>query len=163
MHLLPLKDCNLNLATLKPTDRSKEQRFTECLDMKGREFYKGDIQSRMESSEYKLVDKFFEDICTGSQAKKLYLQKIMGYFLTGDVPHGRSFYILYGQGANGKSAVMDIMSEIMGYYCKTVPTSIILKRAKRGEGQASPEIRLRNRLGVSETDEGEQINEDQWV
>ena len=67
-------------------------------------------------------------------------------------------------GANGKSAVMDIMSEIMGYFCKTCPTPIILKRAKRGEGVISPEIAVLdygNRLGVlSETDEGEQLNED---
>ena len=47
---------------------------------------------------------------------------------------------------------------------RRVPTSIILKRAKRGEGAPAPEIALLDygtRLGVlSETDEGEQINED---
>ena len=54
-----------------------------------------------------MVDKFFLDVCTGSEVKKSYLQKILGYFLAGDVPNG----------ANGKSAVMDLMSEIMGDYC----------------------------------------------
>ena len=78
-----------------------------------------------------MVDKFFLDVCTGSEVKKSYLQKILGYFLTGDVPNGRMFNIS-GKGANGKSAVMDLMSKIMGYSCRTTPTSIILKRAKRG-------------------------------
>ena len=91
-----------------------------------------------------MVDKFFLDVCTGSEVKKSYLQKILGYFLTGDEPNGRTFYIFYGKGAKGKSAVMDLTSEIMGYYCRTTPTSIILKRAKRGEGQASDScVRLR--------------------
>jgi P4 family phage/plasmid primase-like protien len=163
MHLLPLIDCNLNLQTLKTEGRCKEQKFSDCVQMRGYHVYKN-IDKYIQSDEFKIVDKFFLDICTGSQNKKLYLQKILGYFLTGDVPHGRTFYIFYGQGANGKSAIMDVLNDIMGYFCKTVPTSIILKRAKRGEGQASPEIAVLdygNRLGVlSETDEGEQINED---
>ena len=165
VHLLPLKDCNLNLATLRPQVRCSQNHFTQCIDMKGNSFYgENSIENLMDSPEYKIVDKFFLDVCTGSEAKRAYLQKILGYFLTGDVPNGRTFYIFYGMGANGKSAVMDIMSEIMGYFCKTCPTSIILKRAKRGEGQPSPEIAVLdygNRLGVlSETDEGEQLNED---
>ena len=137
VHLLPLKDCNLNLATLRPQGRCSQNYFTECLDMKGNSFYgENSIENLVDSPEYKIVDKFFLDVCTGSEAKKAYLQKILGYFLTGDVPNGRTFYIFYGMGANGKSAVMDIMSEIMGYFCKTCPTPIILKRAKRGEGVA---------------------------
>ena len=77
---------------------------------------------------------------SASEVKESYLQEILGYFLTGDVPNGRTFYIFYGKGANGKSAVMDLMSEIMGYYCRSISMNIIFERAKRGEGQASPEI-----------------------
>jgi len=81
----------------------------------------------MDSPEYKIVDKFFLDVSTGSEAKKAYLQKILGYFLTGDVPNGRTFYIFYGMGANGKSAVMDIMSEDYGLLLQNVPYTYHIK------------------------------------
>ena len=38
VHLLPLKDCNLNLKTLRTEGRSEHQRFTQCVDLKGVDF-----------------------------------------------------------------------------------------------------------------------------
>lgn len=164
-YILPLNDCNFDLRILMIQDRIKEQKFTECSKMNFKEFYKNSANVDMKTQEgFKIVDKFFLDVCTGNQAKKDYLQKILGYILTGDVAKGRCFFMFYGKGANGKSAVMELMQEIMGYYSKACPTSIILKRAKKSEGGASPEIAVLDygtRLGVlSEIDDGESLNEE---
>ena len=166
LYVLPLKDCNLDLKLLKPQDRIKEQKFTECSKIEFRKFYKdGEGVEHLKNQEgFKIVDKFFLDVCTGNIAKKDYLQKILGYILTGDVAKGRCFFMFYGKGANGKSAVMELMQEIMGYYSKACPTSIILKRTKKSEGGASPEIAVLDygtRLGLlSEIDDGESLNEE---
>jgi P4 family phage/plasmid primase-like protien len=156
-HLLPLKYANLDLTTLTMKERVKQQYFTQCLDF----FDLNDLTTNDDT--YKIVDKFFLDIATGHEAKKIYLQKIMGYFLSGNVDMGRTFYIFYGEGRNGKSAVFEILSSVMMHYVKSIEASIIIKRGKKNAGQASPELEVLDyglRLALlSETDEGEQLNE----
>jgi P4 family phage/plasmid primase-like protien len=156
-HLLPLKYSNLNLITLKEEERTKEQYFTKCLDIV-------DIKGlHTESEEYKIVDDFFNDISTGHKPKKEYLQKTLGYFLTGAVPLGRTFHIFYGDGCNGKSAFIDILCGVMRHYIKSVESSIIIKTGKKNAGNASPELEVLDyglRLAIlSETDEGDKLNE----
>ena len=156
-HLLPLKYHNLNLMTGKMQDRNKKQFFTKALDFV-------DINHISKSDEgYMIVDKFFLDICTGSEVKKQYLQKILGYFLSGNVTLGRTFYIFYGDGKNGKSAIMEIVGEIFNHYCRAMEASIIIKKGVKNSGQASPEIEVLDyglRLALlSETSEGDVLNE----
>ena len=156
-HLLPLKTMNLNLKTLKMEERTKYQYFTKCLDFI-------DLKDLTEhDEEFKIVNKFFLDICTGYEPKKQYLQKILGYFLTGAVPLGRTFYIFYGEGKNGKSALFEVLGEVMKHYIRPVESSIIVKRGKKNSGQASPEMEVLDyglRLAIlSETEEGEKLNE----
>jgi P4 family phage/plasmid primase-like protien len=156
-HLLPLKSKNLNLITGKMENRIKEQFFTKALN-----FF--DINNICTSDDgYKIVDNFFLDICTGSEIKKRYLQKILGYFLSGNVTLGRTFYIFYGDGKNGKSAIMEIVGEIFSHYCKAMEASIIIKKGMKNSGQASPEIEVLDyglRLALlSETSEGDVLNE----
>jgi putative DNA primase/helicase len=157
-HLLPLKRMNYNLRTMKIEQRTKEQYFTKCLDI-------DDFDEISEHDDnFKTVDKFFNDICSNHKPKKDYLQKILGYFLSGAVPLGRCFFIFYGQGRNGKSALIEIVQGIMGsFYCKSVESSILIKRGVKNSGQASPELEALDygtRLAViSETDEGDKLNE----
>ena len=134
-HLLPLRRMNLNLQTMKMEDRTKEQHFTRCLNI-------DNIDDVNDNDEYfKKVDNFFNDICSNHQPKKDYLQKILGYFLSGAVPLGRCFFIFYGNGKNGKSALIEVIQEIMGsFYCKSVESSVIIKKGMKNAGQASPEL-----------------------
>jgi putative DNA primase/helicase len=156
-HLLPLKYSNLNLITLKEENRTKEQYFTKCLDF-------ADIKGMsIDDDGYKIVDKFFMDISTGHEPKKEYLQKTLGYFLTGAVPLGRTFHIFYGDGCNGKSAVIEVLTSVMKHYVKSVESSLIIKTGKKNAGNASPELEVLDyglRLAIlSETDEGDKLNE----
>lgn len=156
-HLLPLKYQNLNLMTGLMEERTKEQCFTKSLPF----FDLNHISKNDEA--YQKVDKFFLDIATGSEIKKDYIQKILGYFLTGNVSYGRCFYIMYGEGKNGKSAIFEIIGEIFKHYCKAMDSSIIIKKGVKNTGQASPEIETLDyglRLSLlSETNDGDKLNE----
>lgn len=156
-HLLPFKNKNLNLMTGQMNERVRNQYFTKALNFI-------DINHISEDHEaYKVVDNFFLDICTGSEVKKQYLQKILGYFLSGNVTLGRTFYIFYGEGKNGKSAIIEIIGEIFNHYCKAMEASIIVKKGSKNAGQASPEMEVLDfglRLALlSETNEGDVLNE----
>ena len=157
-HLLPLRKKNLNLKTMKMEERKKEQHFTRCLNIDDLDMVNIDDEN------FKIVDNFFNDICSNHEPKKDYLQKILGYFLSGAVPLGRCFFIFYGQGKNGKSALIEIIQEIMGsFYCKSVETSILIKKGAKNAGQASPELEALDyglRLALlSETEDGDKLNE----
>jgi P4 family phage/plasmid primase-like protien len=165
-YVIPLTDCNFNFKFLNIEDRVKEQLFTECSKLKFKQFFKdgGGFNNLIKNEDYKIVDKFFLDICSGSNSKKNYLQKIFGSVLTGDTQRSRVFYIFYGLGSNGKSACIEVLQEIMGYFSKACPNSIILKRGKKSEGTASPEIAVLDygtRLGLlSEIGDDEILNEE---
>lgn len=156
-HLLPLKYKNLNLMTGEMQERVKEQCFTKCLP-----FFDLNHISKDDEA-YQIVDKFFLDIATGSEVKKEYIQKILGYFLTGNVSMGRCFYIMYGEGKNGKSAIFEIVGEIFKHYCKAMDSSIIIKKGLKNAGSASPEVETLDyglRLSLlSETNDGDKLNE----
>lgn len=161
-HLLPLSNINLNLQTMKMEERLKEQKFTKCLNIDRLDMEQ--IINFPEDDKYKIVDNFIDDICSNHKPKKDYLQKILGYFLSGAVPLGRCFFIFYGKGKNGKSALIEIMQEIMdSFYCKSIESSILVKRGVKNSGQASPEIASLDygvRLAIlSETDDGDKLNE----
>jgi len=48
-----------------------------------------------------------------------YLQKIIGYALTGDTSE-QVYFILHGTGSNGKSTLLNIMSKLMGSFAKAI-------------------------------------------
>jgi len=48
-----------------------------------------------------------------------YLQKIIGYALTGDTGE-QVYFLLYGTGSNGKSTLLNVISKLMGSFAKTI-------------------------------------------
>jgi len=165
-HLLPLSQENLNLITLQMEPRTKEQYFTRCLKINHLQKQTGlfnfeDIT--IEDENYKTVDSFFLDIASGNEAKKEYLRKMLGYFISGNVANGRIFTIFYGHGRNGKSVVFELLKEILQDFYAPVESSIIVKRGVKNAGQASPEVGVLDfglRLAcLSETDDGDKLNE----
>ena len=55
-----------------------------------------------------------------SNAKMMdYLQKIIGYTLTGDTTE-QCYFVLYGTGSNGKSTLLNVITRLMGPFAKTI-------------------------------------------
>ena len=64
-------------------------------------------------------EKFISDICCGDQQLIEYLQRAIGYTLTGFTIE-QVFFLLHGGGSNGKSVLTNILGELLRGFAKTV-------------------------------------------
>lgn len=74
---------------------------------------------------------FLARILGNNEALCAYLQRAVGYALTGDVSEQVLFF-LYGTGANGKSTFLETIRAMLGDYAKTTPFHTILARNSTG-------------------------------
>jgi len=71
---------------------------------------------------------FLKEIMQGNQELITYLQRLLGYCLTGDTSE-QILPIFYGRGANGKSTLLETIKYILGDYAYQIdPSSLMLKR-----------------------------------
>jgi P4 family phage/plasmid primase-like protien len=93
-----------------------------------------------------------------------YVRWMIGYSIQGN-PIKKTFFILYGaQGYNGKSMLLNIIKEVLGFYAVTMDKSVIINSPQKSGGSHSTEIiQLENsRFGMlTETSEDAVINDSQ--
>ncbi|MDX9703979.1 MAG: phage/plasmid primase, P4 family [Candidatus Auribacterota bacterium] len=92
------------------------------------------------SAECPLWLEFLDTIFHGNDDLIRFVQKAVGYVLTGDVSH-QMFFILHGAGANGKSTFVDTIYKMLGSYAMITPTSTLT--AKRGNEIPNDVARLK--------------------
>jgi P4 family phage/plasmid primase-like protien len=93
---------------------------------------------------------FFKQIQPDQEVRD-YLLKILGSCLVGGNKE-ENFYILTGNGSNGKSKLMELIKNAFGNYYK--PTDVSLFIGKRAEsGAARPEIADKKGIRISSVDE----------
>lgn len=99
---------------------------------------------------------FIGEIFGGDPELIHYVQKAVGYSLTGEVSE-QCFFFLHGDGENGKSTFLEILLHLLGPYGHTLPESVLEKRsfAISNEIAAIPNKRL---IVIGEVREG-QLNE----
>ena len=102
---------------------------------------------------------FLLDIMRGDMQMVDYLQRLLGYTLTGDTSE-QCFVMMYGIGANGKSTFINVVQYIMGDYAKTADFNTFLD-LNRG---AAPRNDLAGMVGkrfvvASEGAEGKSLDE----
>ena len=160
-YLLPLRNMNLNLKTLKLENRKQEQLFTYIVNI-NEEIFNKDINLN-DDINYNKVDNFFLKIANGNKEKKEYLQQMLGCFITGEVKT-RSFFVWYGDGSNGKSAVMNLLNVVLGNFYKATNPGLIIQKADGKATDATPQMECLDygsRLCVlSETKKKDKLNED---
>jgi putative DNA primase/helicase len=84
---------------------------------------------------------FLETITCGDEDLELYLQKILGYSLTGDVSRRLVFFFHGPGGRNGKSTLLEQVRWVLGDFAAVVPMAALEKqRFSKGIGASSPEI-----------------------
>jgi putative DNA primase/helicase len=69
---------------------------------------------------------FLENVTGGDKELQLYLQRVVGYCLTGDISTHALFF-LYGTGANGKSVFVNVISTILGDYAANAPMDTFME------------------------------------
>ena len=102
---------------------------------------------------------FVDQITCGDKALARYLQKAVGYTLTASTQE-QCFFILYGDGNNGKSVFTNIIKDVLGTYATNAQFDTIA--AKKQSSAANSDIaRLKGArmVTISEPEEGVRINE----
>lgn len=107
-----------------------------------------------------LWQKFLGDVFGGDKDLIRYIQKAVGYSMTGDVSEQCVFF-LYGTGRNGKSTFLDVLREIFGEYVSNIQPETIMVKNGMGNGINSDIARLKGARMVTtvEPNEGVRINE----
>jgi len=96
--------------------------------------------------------KFLKQILKNSEGLITFLQKAVGYCLTGDTREQVLFF-LFGIGANGKSTLINIMMALLGDYAMQTPTETLML-ADRG-GIPNDIARLKGARFVAAVEAGE--------
>lgn len=105
-------------------------------------------------------ESFLEDIFGGDQKLIHYIQKAIGYSLTGSTAEQCAFFC-YGTGRNGKSTFLDTISGLLGDYAINIQPETIMIRHQAGNGANSDIARLKGARFVTsvEPSEGMKLNE----
>ena len=97
-------------------------------------------------------------IMNGNQNLISFLQRALGYSITGDTSE-RKLFIAWGSGANGKSTTVELIAHVLGDYACRTPTETLL--IKRDGGIPNDVARLKGARFVyaSEAEEGKRLAE----
>ena len=146
--LLNTPDGIIDLAKFKFMPNDPEKYFTKSTTAK-----------YAKHTDCPLWKKFLSEIFGGNEELIRYVQKAVGYSLTGLTDEQCAFF-LYGTGRNGKSTFLDIIREIFGDYASNIQPETIMVRTAAGAAN-SDIARLKGaRLVTSvEPNEGVRINE----
>jgi putative DNA primase/helicase len=109
-----------------------------------------------------LWEKTLLEIFDNSEPLVAYFQRLLGYAITG-LTHEHIFPVLWGQGRNGKSMIVEIISRILGPLAGPIQSEMLLDsgRGMRNSAGPSPDIMGLKGLRIafaSETDEGRRFS-----
>ncbi|WP_179394958.1 phage/plasmid primase, P4 family [Lacticaseibacillus absianus] len=102
---------------------------------------------------------FLEQTFNGDKELTDYIQKAVGYSLTGSVEE-QVMFILYGSGRNGKSVFMDTLKHIAGSYSRTMQAkSIMVQQTSGGANSDIARLKGARLVSASEPNEGVRLDE----
>lgn len=103
-------------------------------------------------------EQFISEIFGGKADLVGYIQRAIGYSLTGDISE-QCLFMCYGSGANGKSVLLNMIKALGGEYTANAPFSTFEHGQQSGVGQDIVQLRGRRMVSSSETDDGSRLNE----
>ncbi len=104
-----------------------------------------------------LFDKFLDRIMAGDQDRIRYLQKVLGYALTGDVRED-IFVVFHGQGNNGKNTLVNTARDIMGNYARIAAPKLFIYTKYENHPAEVADLLGARLVIVGETDQGQRLN-----
>lgn len=101
---------------------------------------------------------FLAKVLGGNEALIRFVQKAVGYTLTGTTAE-QCLFFLYGSGSNGKSTFLDLVRDVTGEYASMADFTSFLER--KGDGPRNDIARLFGARAVTsiEVGEGRRLNE----
>lgn len=103
---------------------------------------------------------FLDRVMAGNQQTIAFLQRAIGYSLTG-ITNEQCLFNLYGVGANGKTVFTTILSKLLGQFSARAPIEVLLQRKFDANGPTSDLARLAGARVVlsSEVPQNRRLNE----
>ncbi len=102
---------------------------------------------------------FLHQIFDNDQEMICYIQKALGYSLSGSTEEQCMFFCV-GNGRNGKSTFLDIISDILGdYACNMQPETLMVKQYNNGANSDIARLRGARFVTSVEPNEGTRLNE----
>lgn len=101
---------------------------------------------------------FLNVIMNGNQNLIEFLQRAVGYSLTGNIQE-QCLFLLHGCGANGKSTFLETIGYMLGDYSQQTPTEMLLARDHSGVPNDIARLRGSRFVTASEVDEGRRMAE----
>ena len=98
------------------------------------------------------------DIFESDQDLISYVQRAIGYSLTGSTSE-QCLFILIGDGANGKSTFVNVISKLLGDYSKAAASQTLVAKCSTSVGDDLVDLVGARLIPVSETEEGEGLAE----
>lgn len=105
-----------------------------------------------------LFKNFISSIMCDNDENIKYLQKILGYCITGETS-SQCFFIFYGAGSNGKSLLLKLLQKTLNKAYKTTSRKIFINSG-RDAGPELCDIKNARLLGFSETKKNDILNDD---
>ena len=102
---------------------------------------------------------FLEQIFAGNQELIAYIQRAIGYSLSGSTEE-QVMFILHGNGRNGKSVFLDIITEIFGSYATNIrPQTIMVQQQNSGVSNDIARLDGARLVTTTEPNEGVRLDE----
>jgi putative DNA primase/helicase len=103
--------------------------------------------------------KFLETVCGGDQDLIAFLQRAVGYTLTGSV-NEKALLVLWGNGDNGKTTLLEAIRHILGDYAAMIDIDVLMQNSATSERQYAVASLLGKRyVTSSEAEEGQRLRE----
>lgn len=146
--LLNCQNCLIDLRDMRVMPHQKEHRLMKQVQA----FY--DPKAKAPTWE-----KFLHKVMAGNENLIAFLQRAIGYSLTGETREQVIFF-LHGRGSNGKSTMLETLRYVLGDYSKNTPTSTLMRRGDSSSVNNDiarlPGVRL---VTAIETDDNQQLSE----
>ncbi|WP_274316320.1 phage/plasmid primase, P4 family [Staphylococcus hyicus] len=84
-------------------------------------------------------EQFLDDIFLGNQELIKFIQRCIGYSLSGYTTE-QVLFVLYGNGRNGKSVFLDVINEVFGDYSTNIQPQVIMTSKLGNNGGPTPEL-----------------------
>lgn len=91
-----------------------------------------------EAAECPAFERFLERIVPGPEVCE-FLKRWFGYTITG-LNHEQVFVFFYGEGANGKSTLVDTIARVLGDYAISIPFETLAGDDRRKGADATPDL-----------------------
>lgn len=103
-------------------------------------------------------ERFISDVFQGDSELVEYVQKCLGYALTGDIRE-QYIWFAYGAGSNGKGTFMEIVKDLMGEYASTILFNSLMAGGENDKNDDIAGLRGKRFIFASESEKGKKLNE----